>query len=339
MTRPRFAYWALIAFLAACAGGSPAPNNPAATNGSWSRAASLIPPEFRPLGHVPFHGIPAPRNRKTRGIYVSEFDATSILGYPPNNSGNGPPTCSVTAGSYVNDFLVDSHGYLVVPSGGDRAIYFFGKGMCAAELGAVDDPYGQPADAAIARGSAPDKDVVIGHIYDNSVPGGSISLCSLTTGCKRDVWNSALAELAGVATKDGNCWGSGVDGSGTAVLLYFKHCRKPGKVASGFVNAYYGGLDFDRDGNLVSISYLDAKLYVYKGCDPVCTLVGGPFTLNGETVFGHLNERSTEFVGGDFQYGEADVYKYAPTRLTYEYSFDNGLNASEIVEGVGFNPE
>ena len=180
---------------------------------------------------------------------------------------------------------------------------------------------------------------MIGHIIDNSVPGGSISLCNLTTGCKRDVWNYALVTLAGVATKDGNCWGSGANGSGTAILLYFKHCQKPGRVASGFVNAYYGGLDFDRDGNLVSISAFDAKLFVYKGCDPVCTLVGGPFTLNGNTVFGHLNERSTEFVGGDFQYGEADVYKYTPTRLTYEYSFDNGLDASDQVEGVAFDPE
>ena len=77
---------------------------------------------------------------------------------------------------------------------------------------------------------------------------------------------------------------------------------------------------------------------VYKGCDPKCTLLGGPFALSGNTIFGHLNERSTEFVGADYQYGEIDVYKYAPTRLTYLYSFNNGLDAGDDVEGAAFNP-
>ena len=93
----------------------------------------------------------------------------------------------------------------------------------------------------------------------------------------------------------------------SGILLYFKPFRKLGRVAGGFVNAYEGGLDLDRDGNLVSISYADAKLYVYKGCDPKCTLLGGPFTLNGNTIFGHLNGRSTEFAGADYQYGRIDV--------------------------------
>jgi hypothetical protein len=198
---------------------------------------------------------------------------------------------------------------------------------------------GKPSDAAIASGNALVKEVVIGHVFDNSVPGGSISLCSLAKGCKRDLINPALATLAGVATKNGDCWGSGVTSSSMAVLVYFKHCSGSGSVASGFENAYYGGLDFDRGGNLVSISAFDAKMYVYKGCNPACTLVGGPFTLNGNTAFGDLNKRSTAFVGADFQYGEADVYKYKPTRLTYEYSFDNGLDASDGVEGAAFNPE
>ncbi|MBV8345828.1 MAG: hypothetical protein JO190_12665 [Candidatus Eremiobacteraeota bacterium] len=270
---------------------------------------------------------------------MSSFLGSSILGYLPNNRDNGPPTCSVNGEDYVNDIVVDGGGHLVVPNGGVRSIDFFGKAMCGAEVGSVEDPFGQPSDAAIASGNALVKEVVIGHIIDNSYPGGSISKCSLTRGCKLDLYNQALSTLAGVATKNGDCWGSGANSSGTAVLVYFRHCSGFGRVASGFENAYDGGLDFDGDGNLVSISAFDAKLYVYKGCNPACKLVGGPFTLNGNTVFGHLNEQSTEFIGADFQYGEADVYKYTPTRLTYEYSFDNGLDASDEVEGAAFNPE
>jgi hypothetical protein len=104
------------------------------------------------------------------------------------------------------------------------------------------------------------------------------------------------------------------------------------------MNAYYGGLDIDKAGNLVSISAFDSELYVYKGCNPACTIVGGPFSLHDEAVFGHLDKKSKHFISGDFALGEADIYRYNPTNVTYSYSFNNGLTSSDVVEGVAFNP-
>ncbi len=61
------------------------------------------------------------------------------------------------------------------------------------------------------------------------------------------------------------------------------------------MNTYYGGLDIDKNGNIVAISAFDSNVYVYSGCNPACTLVGGPFPMHGEAVFGHLNKQSMTF--------------------------------------------
>jgi hypothetical protein len=80
-------------------------------------------------------------------------------------------------------------------------------------------------------------------------------------------------------------------------------------------------------------------VYVYSGCKPSCTLVGGPYALQGLSVFGHLNHQSMTFAAADFQYGQVDVYQYnSPSSFNYYYSFNNGLSASSLVEGVAFNP-
>ena len=123
-----------------------------------------------------------------------------------------------------------------------------------------------------------------------------------------------------------------------ATLTYFKGCAGSGKTASGYRNAYYGGLDIDNQGNLVSLSYQDAKLYVYQGCNPQCTRVAGPFRMKGEATFGHVNAASNKLVTGDFQYGRIDVYNYSPTKIRFAYSFNRGFSPSEVVEGAAFNP-
>ncbi len=51
-----------------------------------------------------------------------------------------------------------------------------------------------------------------------------------------------------------------------------------------------------------------------------------------------MRNRLSSFAA-DFEFGQVDVYKYGPTSLTYEYSFNNGLSASDDVEGVAVNPE
>jgi hypothetical protein len=272
------------------------------------------------------------------GIYASEVYGSDIFGYPANNGHNGKPICTVANVSSANGIAVDGVGDLIDPDGGSHTIIIFkGPKMCGPKIASVNDPYGQPSDAA--SNNAASQTIVVANIFDNNRKPGSISRCTVAHGCTANLKSASMNEVAGVAlAKDGDCWASATNKKGTATLTYFKGCAEPAAVASGYRNAYYGGLDIDVHGNLVSLSYFDKKVYVYKDCKPACKLVGGPFALKGQATFGHLNANSTRFVTGDYEYGQIDVYAYAPTKVKFVYSFNAGLNASEIVEGAAYNP-
>ncbi len=305
----------------------------------WSHLASLVPPELRVQGPASVLKKLEPLKKKSKGgIYASEFYDTYIWGYPNPNSNNGPATCDVSGVSYPNGIAVDGKGNLIDPDGGTRTVIIFkGPGLCGSELGSFSDPYGQPADASSANAAT--GTVIVGNIFDNSDASGSISVCTLSGGCTANLTNSNMYEVAGVAlAKNGDCWASATNSDGDATLTYFKGCTGSGTAATGFENSYYGGLDIDKKGNLVSISAFNSELYVYSGCNPACKVVGGPFSLHEEAVFGHLDKKSKNFADGDFDLGEIDVGKYSPTKYTYSYYFNNGLSASETVEGAAFDP-
>ena len=148
-----------------------------------------------------------------------------------------------------------------------------------------------------------------------------------------------MYEVSGVAqAKNGDCWASGTNYSGVATLTYFQRCRGSGHQATGYQNKYYGGLDIDKHGNIVAVSVFDDSLYVYKGCNPACKLVGGPFSLVGESSEARVNKNSNQLAVANFYDGEIDVYDYSPGKITFSYAFNNGLSASDVVEGVAFNP-
>ncbi len=120
-------------------------------------------------------------------------------------------------------------------------------------------------------------------------------------------------------------------------MIYFKRCSGSGRPAVGFQNYSYGGLDIDDQGNLVSVSIYDANLWVYKGCNPRCATIGGPFPMRGLPVFGHLNKRSTLFAVANNENVTVDIYSYGPKNLTYLYSFP-GASESGDIGGVAYNP-
>jgi hypothetical protein len=289
--------------------------------------------------------------RKTHspvGIYASEFEeGFGVLGYPAANKKNKAPLCSVGRGSgYINEIAVDAKGDLIVPAASNpgsvpegTVLVYKGPRMCGKDLGSFSDPYGQPASAA-SRDAATGK-IVVGNIVDNGSTPGSVSICSMATGCSTNLTNSNLYEVAGVAlAPNGDCWASGDNYAGGAVLVYFKGCTGSGELATGFQNVFEGGLDIDNAGNLVSISAFNATLYVYQGCNPSCTLVGS-YSLNGESfgvaVFVHGAVK--ELAVADLQYGQVDVYDYdPPSAVSFEYDFNNGLNISGVVEGVAISP-
>lgn len=283
------------------------------------------------------HGRLAPVKARS-GIYVAEFSSSYVYGYPLDNSQNGPPVCNVyNPYQSVNDIAVDGHKNLIIPLEEPNEILIYkGTKLCGPWAATVADPYGQPTGAA--ANDAIHGTIAVANIFDLT-GSGSISLCTLSGGCTQNLTNSNLYETGGVAMdRDGNCWASGLNASYASVLIYFAGCTGAGVAATGIASTEgYAGIDIDKDGNLVVVS-IPNSLYVYHGCKPKCKKIGGPFSLEGDTIFGHLNEDSTKFAAGDNQYGQVDVYSYKPKSLTYLYSFNNGLSASDDVGGAAYSP-
>lgn len=273
-------------------------------------------------------------------MYVSEFFGSEILGYRSRNRRDKPPVCTVPGVSYVDGVAVDGKGNLIDPDGGSRTVKVFkGPGMCGPQLGSISDPFGLPSDATSA--DAANGPIVVANEFDgppSKTYPGSISLCTLKAGCTANLTNPKMYEVGGVAqAKNGDCWASSETSSGAAVLIYFKRCFGHGQVAKHFRNRYYGGLDIDNEGDLVAVSFRDANLFIYKGCNTVCRLVGGPFPLRGLPFFGHLNEASTRFAVADDAFVQVDVYAYTHASLQYLYSF-SGVSESSDLGGVAYNP-
>lgn len=295
------------------------------------------PPIISGAGAQALHGRAAPAAVRS-GIYVAEFSSSYVYGYPSDNSKNGPPICTVyDPNQSVNDIAVDRHGDLVIPiEQPDEILIYKGTKLCGPWAATLSDPYGEPTGAA--ANDAANGTIAVANIFDNT-GSGSISLCTVSAGCTQNLTNPSLYEVGGVAMDShGDCWATGLNSSYSGVLIYFAGCTGSGVAATGLAQAQgYGGIDIDKRGDLVVVS-IPSSLYVYRGCKPKCRKVGGPFALQGSTIFGHLNERSTEYAAGDQQYGQVDIYAYTPTSLKYLYSFNNGLNYSATVGGVAFSP-
>ena len=353
-----------VALLAGCSGGnsqtssggtSSIPMTPLSRHHHYPKPIWASPANYIDNGPVseplPFyrHIIASIKNAASypaKGMYVNEFYGPGALGYPINNKANAPPFCTVGTGSGadVNGIGVDQSGNLITPvaanTSGQHAVDIWaGPGMCGQLIGSFIDPDGQPSGAFSF--DAVNGTILVSNLFNNSGGPGSVSICTLSGGCTANLSNPAMFKVAGsVMDKSGNCWVTAEQNSsgGPAVLVYFAGCTGSGQVATGFMNTDYGSLSFDRNGNLVSMDKVGVQLWVYKGCNPACTLVGGPFPLQGEGVFAALNKQSMTLMAGDFVNGQVDVYLYSPTSLTYMYSFNNGLSYSGKIEGVAYNP-
>ncbi|MFY9738797.1 MAG: hypothetical protein WAK11_07045 [Candidatus Cybelea sp.] len=311
-------------------------------SGCSGSASSPASPPMNPhaLGTAPFV---SPQADLKNGIYVAEYYGSTIVAYKTRNTHNAPPACTVPfTASYVNDVAADDAGNLIDPDGGTHSIIVgHGPDLCGPMAATIADPYGQPADASSL--DALHGRIAVANIFDNDSMPGSISVCSVAKGCTSNLTNRAMYEVVAVAMdKKGDCWASAIAAypSFTPALVYFKKCAGDGITATNYHNSFYGGLDFDSDGNLVSLDLTfntKGRVFVYSGCDPACKIVGGPFALYDEAVYGHLNKNSTLFATGDFQLGQVDIYNYAPTKITYRYSFNSGLMYNLYPQGVTYS--
>jgi|SRR5580704_7430664 hypothetical protein len=113
----------------------------------------------------------------------------------------------------------------------------------------------------------------------------------------------------------GNFWADADDPNGAPTLTYFAGCSGKGVKASGFAPFDYGSIDIDKSGNLVIIDGNNgngtASVDVYSGCKPACKLLSST-PLIAYVIRGRLNRRDDNFVVGDFNNNQVDIYKYKP---------------------------
>lgn len=350
---------ALAGTLVACSAGSS--GTPAAMPGGISASgvhaldgdAISLAPAWAPQDGVKrlqfrSHRIVNP-DMQRGGYYAAEFSGTDIFGWAPKpNKSDAPPICSISGGTGFNGIAADRKGHLIAPGvfGGVSQINVYsGPPVCGTLLVSIPDTTGQPGDADVVL-DATKNNILVGEIANYGSHVGDVVVCSYATlSCGAPVTSSAITGYgAGVAlATNGDCWMS----AGTSefnlvhpgfVLIYWQGCTGPGQVATGTLNASYGGLFIDSQGNLGSFDAFSNTLYVYSGCNPACTLVGGPFALKGQSFFGNLNGAGTRLAVGDYTSGAVDVYNYTPTSLSFHYSFSNGLTPGNIVESGIFEP-
>jgi len=341
---------AAVSILAACSGGSqsgfaPTAGTPQGIAGAnHVGAVNMVPESLMPRARGVLSKIPigpdagSPDAAAKAGVYVGSFGASVIDGYTAANPHNKAPVCTISGVSAVNGLGADGVGNVIDPDGGSRSIIIFGP-HCGSSLATISDTFGQPSDATSAN--AMTGKIAVGNILDASQSFGSLMTCTVKSGCTNLTSSNITGYAGGVAMdKAGkNCWITSENASfSAAVLTYYKGCKGAGAATTGFVNKSYGSLDIDTAGNLVSIDFMNNALYVYKGCNPKCTTVGGPFTLHGESIFGKFNDTAKSFEAVEFSVGQVDVYTYTPTAVTYKYSYNNGLVASQQPEGVAFAP-
>jgi hypothetical protein len=261
-----------------------------------------------------------------------------INAYPVNGRSKGVPVCSIDGVYDPYDIAVDRQGDLLVPDSFDRTITVYaGPGLCGPKLGTIADPYGEPSDVA-SRNAANGGKIVVANVKKV----GSVSVCTLSGGCTAELRAGGVDFFAVALAPNGDCWATGYprhQPSASLVLVYFAHCRGRGVIATGFQIPGDKGLDIDDNGNLVILSYASStsQLYIYSGCNPACTLVGGPFQLGCCISYFHLDASSKMLVGaGAGSTPELKVYSYSTSGIKYEYSISNGLGS--FVVSAAFSP-
>src|SRR5579863_3848776 len=136
------------ALLASCSGGngsSPSssvmPGTGASSQGRHHMlAAANIPKSILALTRDgKLHGKKAPSSA-IKGSWASGFFGVDVLGFPKNNSSNGPATCDLGDTGSVNGFGVDTKGDVIVPQA-FSGVEVYAAG-CGSLLGTISDIYG-----------------------------------------------------------------------------------------------------------------------------------------------------------------------------------------------------
>jgi hypothetical protein len=279
-------------------------------------------------------------------LYVSSYFGTSVYGFETPFKRGRPPACTVYTGrTHINDIAVDPSGNLIVPQLRERLVRVYApSGNCVVPLGSFADPYGPPANAASL--DATNGTIVLATLRGTSGGLGSLAVCSMAAGCTRKLKPQFAGYANGVAiARNGDCWLVTENHTFTAAgMTYWRGCKGTGQLSPGFKNVSSGSLSIDSNGNLASVDYKGGgtgQLWVYSGCNPACDVVGGPFKLQGQPFYGTLNARGDTFATLEAQFpygGTIDVYNYAPSNVTLDYTFSSGFAPVSNPQGIAFAP-
>ncbi|MBV9719360.1 MAG: hypothetical protein JOZ77_08570 [Candidatus Eremiobacteraeota bacterium] len=275
-----------------------------------------------------------------RGVYVAVND--TVLGYGPSNARNRPARCSLS-GDGIAGIASDPQGDLLVPeSAHNTVVVYAGPHMCGPVLGRFHDPYGSPANAATLN--AKSGTIYVATNTEGSSPRGKIAICTMAGGCSSKLANPEISGfIFGVAVdQNGGVYATGEESSSFgSSMVYWARGRGHGIRITAYQNFEPGGLDIDHSGNIVTLDTGGPPaVWVYSGCPSAC-VAHGPFPLKSAAfgTYARVNRADSTLQVADIPYSQVDVYAYAGTSgITYEYSYNNGIQPSTDVEGIARNP-
>jgi hypothetical protein len=360
---------ATVILLVGCSSGSTSPAAPVSGSissqiahaGVFGKPLSVIPEALRPHGPrvrpTWWRDAPAGSNAKKtspiKTIVVSMQESPSLPAYSQTGSEGQKmtgPICTISGQSGVTDIGEDTKGDVYVPYGNTDTVSVFAPD-CGAQIGSYSDPYGQPVDIAFpprdGNGSAVKReiiertqDAVFDIVGSSGSEYGNVALCTTAKGCTSELTDPSINTVyAGAFDSAGNVWASYLNQENVPALIVWPNGKMPGEVVSGYVNSGVGSLEFDAKGNLLAIdsslpgvvSYTctvpNARRATSVGCDP-----NHDWDLNGHMLYGKLVAKGAAFDVADFSYGSIDVYSYPS--FTYQYSYIQGLNQSDLVVGL-----
>jgi hypothetical protein len=202
----------------------------------------------------------------------------------------------------------------------------------------IPDTDGQPGAVAFDRKGG----VYIENVVNTNGPGAGASVDVYAAGqtTPSTVLQEPNAYMAVDVAVDAqrNVYMSWIDSSKVGHVDEFGGGQNP-PITLPMTTGFIGGITFDADANLLVVDQTSGKIDVFSkpyGKTPLATIQLGSFSL--QCTFNHHRDH---LYCGDYAQGSIDIYKYNslnPGLTVYKYSWTNGLDPAEMVQGVALAP-
>jgi hypothetical protein len=210
--------------------------------------------------------------------------------------------------------------------------------QCADPIFQIPDTDGQPGAAAFdAKGG-----VYIENVFGTGGPGTGASIDVYAAG--QTVPSTVLAEPNAYVAVDvaldaeKNVYMSWIDSSRVGHVDEFVGGQNP-PISLPLTTGFIGGITVDGKGHLLVVDQSSSQIDAFSkpyGKSPPAIIHLGSYSL--QCALNHLRSR---LYCGDYAQGSVDVYKYDslnPSLTAYQYSWTNGLDPAEMIQGVALLP-